>query len=397
MRFLILFLCLPLTTFSQRTINAEQFFAFGLSEHQVTSSPNYGDVNFPWIDRYEFRTETNDFELDKQEYLIRLTPSTGKIRNAQKALYRQMVNAPDIDGQEMYCDHKLALHLDWLSLHINKENQALLDELVIILNDKLSIYEKKVGTLEFNPEDLVNLYTEKSDIEIALNKLQLKWDYLLDKYNLQNYVINFGEFISIETISRLLAENMLSINESEMVDQKTEYRKQLLQKEIELEASEKKRIFDFLQLKYSGPNSDPFQERVSLGVGFQLSNSGSKKLKMQELKLEQDALNRKAERETEKKKTKLNTTETKLQNDIKAFSHFQKTIEEERSELKKLSNSISRKEGTSPLFLLNIEERHLKMKMKSLNKTEDLLKEYLKYLQESGVMCQGETVNYLNQ
>jgi hypothetical protein len=101
-----------------------------------------------------------------------------------------------------------------------------------------------------------------------------------------------------------------------------------------LEASEKKRVFDFLQLKYSGPNSDPFQERVSLGLGFQLSNSGSKKLKMQELKLEQEALNLKSERVIQDKKLKLNTFENELQNDIKAFSHFQKTIEEERTELK---------------------------------------------------------------
>jgi hypothetical protein len=333
--------------------------------------------------------------MDKQEYTFRLSPSTAKIRHAQKAFYEEMMNAPDFDGQEIYCDLILSLHIDWLSLFILDKNRSALDELEVILSDKQTIYERMVGTYEFEPEKLVNLQTEMSDIEIARNKLKLELDYLLNKYNLQNQELDFSDFITVEAISEYLENNLISLNEFEYVDLESEYKNQLLIKEMELETSEKKQLVDFVQLKYNGPHTDDLQERLSVGLGFQLSNSGSQKLKMQELQIEQEELNRKSERRIKEKQAKLIILENKLLTDIQAFFHFQQTMQEERTLLKNLSNKISEKEGTSPLFLLDIEERHVDTKIKSLNKKEDLIKDYLKYLYQSDKVCQSDFSNFL--
>ena len=395
MRLSIFFLLLPFVCFSQQTITAEQFFSFGLSNFESIENTAGKRVNFPWIDRYELRTETSDFDFDKQEYTFRVSPSTAKIRSAQKAYYEAMRNAPDFEGQEIYCDLVLSLHIDWLSLFILQENQSILDDLAVILNDKQTIYERMAGTYEFDPEKLVKLQTEKSDIQVSLNQLELERDYLLNHYDLQDQELDFGDFITVEAMSTWLANNLLSLNASGMTDQETAYKKQLLLKEMELESSENKRLIDFVQLKYNGPHSDALQERVSIGLGFQLSKSGSQKLKMQELQIEQEELNRKSERNMQENQEKLSTLENKLQSDIQAFFHFQKIMEEERAQLQKLSGQIAQKEGSSPLLLLDIEERHLAMKLKSLNQKEDLLRDYLRYLQQSDKMCQSEFVNYL--
>ena len=204
MRLFFLFFLFPVCCLSQQTINAEQFFALGLSKYQEAEKPVVKKVNFPWIDRYEFRTETRDFDLDEQEYTFRVSPSTAKIRSAQKAYYEEMRNAPDFDGQEIYCDLILSLHMDWLSLFILNENKSVMDELLVILNDKHSIYEKMMGTYEFDLQKLLKLQTEKSDMEIAMNKIKLEHDYLLNKYNIQNQEIDFGDFISVEAISEYL-------------------------------------------------------------------------------------------------------------------------------------------------------------------------------------------------
>lgn len=395
MRLSIFFLLLPFVCLSQQTITAEQFFSLGLSNFESIENTAGKRVSFPWIDRYELRTETSDFDFDKQEYTFRVSPSTAKIRSAQKAYYEAMRNAPDFEGQEIYCDLVLSLHIDWLSLFILQENQSILDDLAVILNDKQTIYERMAGTYEFDPEKLVKLQTEKSDIQISLNQLELERDYLLNHYDLQDQELDFGDFITVEAMSTWLANNLLSLNASGMTDQETAYKKQLLLKEMELESSENKRLIDFVQLKYNGPHSDALQERVSIGLGFQLSKSGSQKLKMQELQIEQEELNRKSERNMQENQEKLSTLENKLQSDIQAFFHFQKIMEEERAQLQKLSGQIAQKEGSSPLFLLDIEERHLAMKLKSLNQKEDLLRDYLRYLQQSDKMCQSEFVNYL--
>lgn len=396
MRLSIFFLFSPLICFAQQTIGAEQFFARGLSNFKQIEKSAGEAINFPWVDKYEFRTETRDFDLKEQEYTFRLSPNSAKIRNAQKAYYEEMRNAPDLDGQEIYCDYISSLHLDWLSLFFLTERQEALNKLLVVLNDKQVTYEKMMGTNEFDPEKLIKLKTEKSDLEIALNKLNLKQNTLLNKHNIQGQEIDFENFITIENISDYLQNNILSLSEVEIADAEIAHKKELLLKEIDLEMSEEKRLVDFVQLKYNGPHSDPFQERVSLGLGFQLANSASKKLKMQELRIEQEELDIKAARNGQEKQEKLITLEHKLQSNIQAFFYFQETMQEERTQLQQLSEKIARKQGTSPLLLLNIEERYLDTQIKSLNEKEDLVKDYLKYLQQSGKMCQSNFVNYLH-
>ena len=396
MRLTIFYILIPYLCFSQPTINAEQFFSQGLTSfEQATTSANE-NVKFPWIEQYELRTETSDFEFDRQEYTFRVAPSTRKIRNAQQALYNTMKNAPDADGQEIFCDLVLDLHSDWLTLFILNENKKVMDQLAIILADKQTVYEKMVGTLEFDPQKLLRLEIEKSEMEIELNEINQEQKYILDKYNIPNQEIEFGNFATVETITKYLANtSLLNQNESAFIDLATAHKQQLLTKEIELESAEKQRILDFAQLKYNGPHSDLVRERISMGLGFQLSTSGNTKLKIQELKIEQEELNRESIRNIQENKENINTIANKLQSDIQIYYHFQKTIEDERIQLQKLSSKIAQKEGLSPLFLLDIEERYLSMQIKSLNIKEDLLNEFLKYLHQSNKMCQTDFVNYL--
>ncbi len=396
MRLFIFYLLLPSICFSQSSIDAEQFFDLGRSQFEQTEKPELEPLYFPWINQYELRTESRDFDLASQEYTFRLSPSTGKIRKAQKAYYEQMKNAPDFEGQENYCDLLLSLHVDWLALFILQEQKNVKDELVAILDDQQTIYERMVGTLEFDPQKLIKLQTDRSDSKIGINKLVLKQAALLNKYNLQNQDIDFVGFATIESISKNLERATLySINPVELMDLKTEHKKQLLLKEIELESAEKKQLIDFAQIKYTGPHSDALQERLSVGLGFQISNAGSDKLKMQKLQLEKEELNRKSEWDVQEKKEKLNMLEYGLRQDIQAYFDFQGIREEERGQLQNLGEKIAQKEGVSPLFLLEIAERNLSMKDKSLNKKEDLFKSYLKYLQQSGDMCQSDFINYL--
>ncbi len=395
MRQAIFLLLLPWVGLAQPTINADQFFALGLSNFKQIEKSTTEEVHFPWIDRYEFRTETRDFDFDEQEYTFRVTPSTAKIRNAQKNLFEEMRNKPDFEGQEIYCDYVFSLHNDWLSLLILSEHIDILHELEVLLQDKQSVYEKMLGTYEFAPERLVKLRTERSDLEISLNRCLLEKDFLLDKYNLQNQEIDFNNFITIEAISAYLTNDIPSLKKAETVDLEIAHKQQLLSKEIELESSEKKQLIDFVQFRYNGPHSDAWRERLSVGLGFQLSTSGNRKLKMQELQIEQEELKQESKRNIREKQEKLILFEKKLQGDIQAYFHLQKIAQEERGQLQTLSTKIAQKEGSSPLVLLDIEERHLRLKLKALNNKEDLIRDYLEYLRQSDTMCQPTFINYL--
>lgn len=394
----LLFFCLFLPAFSQAQpgVNADQFFALGLSAFKPWEKQEGEEVNFPWINQYEFRTETRDFDMDEQEYTFRLSPSTAKIRRAQRSLYRELRNAPDFEEQEIYCDLVLSLHLDWLSLSILNEKRRVMDDLAAVLQDRQTIYAKMAGSYELDPEKLLKLQTELSDLEIELKEIQLEWDYLLNKYEIQDQEIIFDDLIAMEAVSEALTASLLSSNQAEMVDPEAEYKEQLLVREMELESSENKRLVDFVQLKYNGPHSDALQERLSVGLGFQLSNSGSNKLKMQELQIEREELLRKSGRKMQEKQQYLQQIRNKLLSDLQAFFHLQEIMKEEKARLQELGDKIAQKEGSSPLFLLEMEGRRLSMEIKSLRQKEELLSDYLKYLRRSDAMCRSDFVNYLN-
>lgn len=396
MRLIFFFLLFPFCALTQQTIDADLFFVTGLSTFQKSEQADRENINFPWIDRYEFRTESRDFELDRQEYTVRVTPSTSKIRKAQKALYNDLVNVPDFEEQEMRCDHFYDLHIDWLSLFILNEQKNILDGMEILIADKESIYKKMIGTYEIDPQKIINLRTDKSDIRIELNNILVRQDYLLNKYELKDGRLIFDDFISIEAISNLLSGPALTDSETPDLDPKITYKQSLLAKELELEEAEKKKLIDFVQFKYNGPHDDLLRERFSVGLGFQIFNSGSTKLKMEELKIEQEELNREFARATKQKETETITLKNKLQRDLQAYFYFQQTIKEERTELQQFSKNIAQSEGTSPLLLLDIEERNLSLQLEALKLKAKLLEDYLDYLNDSDQMCGNEFVNFLS-
>lgn len=395
----LLFFLLFCSTFcqAQQILTADEFITNGLSNYEELKSTAGENLRFPWIENYEFRTETRDFDFEQQQYTLRVSPSTSKIRKAQKAYADELRNAPDVDGQEIYCDLKLQLHLDWLNLYILNEQKSYISDLLIILNDKKTIYERIIGTYDFDPSKVMKLQTDRSDMEATLNKIQLEEEYLLGIYNIQDRELDFSDFISPESILDFLNNDSNLSTEEFPVDMQSAYETALILKEMELESSEEKKWVDFVQLRYRGPHSDAFQERLALGIGFQLSNSGNAKLKMQELQLELEEIETEVERDKQDRQGKIDLSSTQLKFDLKEYFLFQNIISAEREELQKLSEAVSKRQDASPFFFLDIEERNLVMKIKSLNKKEDILRDYLFFVKDLDQMCQSNTSNYLTQ
>ena len=57
-----------------------------LDNSSERSLPN-NQFNPSWIDGMDIRTETDEFEFNRQRYLIRVSPNTPKIRAAQSNLH----------------------------------------------------------------------------------------------------------------------------------------------------------------------------------------------------------------------------------------------------------------------------------------------------------------------
>ena len=230
LRVVALFICCPLVLFAQQKIDAAQFFELGLLDRSEVENGKKEVVKFPLIEEYELRTQSDEFDFVRQQYTFRLSPSTRKKRDAQKALYEQLANVPDFDLQKSYCDNRIEVQADWLLLFLLQDQQKMLDGLNKILQDKQIVYEKMAGVDDFDFQKIVKLQSDKSELAIAINKLQLEQDFVLAKYNIGESNLDFTNFISIEKIA-----SGLDLKGTEMInDTKSKYEKEILARRVGL-------------------------------------------------------------------------------------------------------------------------------------------------------------------
>ena len=398
--FLVVFLLAfsYLSIFAQQNINTQTFFNKGLEElkDQTSTSPHSSiksPLKFPWIEEYQLRTESRDFKLREQEYTFRISPSNFKKRKALKDLSKHLYQKPDFERQEIYCDGIADLYADWLGLYLIQENLQILANLNQILEDEQKVYEKMLGALEVDLNKLVKLQTDKSDIAIAVNELQLEEALIRKKYGLEEAQLNFADFVGIADIERRLQGDDLGVQV--LADPERAYEKEFLERELEVEKGEKKQILDFVQFRYRGPHQDDFAEKMSMGLGLQFPKSSNQKLKMAELKLELEELELEEKRQQEEVEVETAENKEQLLMRLQSYQFYQKTTIEERASLQNLGTKIAQQQGFNPLLLLDIEERHLETQVKSLKKREAIFYDFLQYLEESNRMCGEEFVNYL--
>ena len=393
MRLALIIIFWPFFCFSQDTIDVEHFFSIGLSKHIQGKNIDAKTVNFPWIEEYEFRTETSDFEPEKQEYLFRISPSTPRKRKAQSDLLEHIVSAPDFNNNEQYCDRLYSIYSDWITLQNLQAESEAFEDLIIIIQDRQRIYDRLIDIYQFDFEKLIELQGEISDVQIALKNIELSRSQLFKKYNLPLSFVDKRSLIEVDDITDFLISN--NFTSEVYLDAKSNYELELIDKEIELEMAEQNQFFDFAQIRYDGPHDDLLSERLSVGIGLRLATSGNRKLKIQELQLDQHDIELQNERRMHRRLERTNAAKQKLLADIQAYDFFKKVVGAERNKLITLGAQISSKEGFEPLVLLDIEQRYVSTRLQKLNMEEDIYSDYIKLLRLHGNICQNQDINYL--
>ncbi len=389
MRLTAFFLCLPLFCFSQPTLDFEQFLAKNMSAAADVRSREVDGEKFPWFDKWEFRTETNDFDWQRQEYTLRVSPNSPAIRKAQQLYLEELRQAPVMVENGLRCEDFLELHQDWISLFALEKKVALLRALDSVLDKKLQIATKMAEAFTLEPDKILDIRAELGELELAIRKMQLERDFLIDKYHLGDYQLDFHDLVSMDSIKLYLQQisvQSLSV-EPEMLALMQEQR--MLQREMDLEKAERKKVIDFLQLRYNGPHDDPWKERLSIGLGFQLSNSGSQKLKIQKLLIEQSELKREMERKKQRQQEKMEELRFKLQRDIQLYEAFHTMNEEAFAKQKEFGMKAAQSPKYSPLYLLTVESKKIEAEIDLIDLQVDILKAFFLLAKENGRLCQG--------
>lgn len=384
---------------AQKVISDTEFLALGKQSLTVSSVSEKLDFletkdhSLPLIQELEIRTETNDFDIKEQEYVVRLSPNLPHQQRAQDAFHASFIRLTELEIQKRLHQDLSEKYAQIVDYHFLPKINSDLKALEKLYQQKSIVLKQRVGSLDFDINQIIEaeeqFFKIQEDIlskEQAFNSLSKT---LKSNQNIDSLKTNFVTPTQITAIiSNDYAFNFLETQESQS-------ERDLLQKEYGIEMAAIKNPLDFVQARYSARNSDPFREEFSIGLGFKLPFQGDKKMDLLELEYEQ--LEKQKEEITDSKEQKIavNNSRQRIENYLSQYALLEN--QDKNSQARYTLDQLRKLRDTSPEQIINLQEILLKRQLKLHQLEYKIYREYAKWLRLSELTIARPLQNHLSK
>ena len=368
-----------------QTVDVRQFFRRGQLLLPTTETIATDQrPRTPFIDSYDLRTETDEYNYQQQEYTIRFNFSSPGRARAQRAMYQQLLLQPPEDEQEASCERIEDLYRDWVQLYLLQRERATADSLLLVLADRQRVTERYAAALRGDPDDQLRLLTDRSDLLLARERGERRETLLRTSYLLGGDSLDFAGFPSVESISSQLAA---AGSMADLPDVKTAYELSLIDREIALELAEERQLLDFLQLRYRANPRREFREKFTIGIALRIRDGGDRKLKLRELYLEKEQLEREGSLGRQLQQAEQTVSAAALRTALETYAAVDTILLEEERALDRLARTVAQREDVDPRFLLKVTAQRLERELDRLAALERVLDTYLEWRAARGELC----------
>lgn len=356
--------------------------------------------NLALINELEFRTETDELDLSRQEYMMRLGFTNKKSRRAQDAITQNHIQYYQLQGEavaEMELINRYELILAWQK---TQSKFTYLETSKPLLVDQKTVYQRLLeSSLDLDIKDLLKVESELQELERGLLQLRLTQESIARQLvgsnpSSDDLSLDSANWISWSTMSFVLEKvNLLPNQNLALALQQSELDKERLN--LALEKVESAQILDFVQLKYSGRETQTIQQEFSLGIGISIPTKASSRQKLNEAQLDIFDEQYKQALLQAKVDQKILDYYTEYDQLAAAYQLLQQQIAS--NDLAGTLESYRNTGIVTPINLLRIKEIMLK-DQRSLQKIEDearLL--FIKIVAIKGLLNQSPRTNYLSE
>ena len=340
-----------------------------------------------WIDEIELRTETEDFDLAKEEYLFRFSPSTFRIRRAQSRLVELAREEGRLSRSEFAARATRYLLEELFAIRRLQAELPLQRRLQAVYGDERTLISGLLEEGEYDLQDLLQIEAQLQKIELDLHDQE----FALQLWAEDGALPQTESLIAIRTIAGQLGTAPLPTGDY----RDEELKRARLQTEVELEKAERNRILDFLQVRYNGPHSDLLAERLNVGLGIQLPFSGSSKLKLEELRVEQLQHEQELQQDRTLDSLRLRERLRDLRLLTGRWQQLSGQIEAQTRQWESLRSRGLDVAFDSPELLLFQEEALLKKRLALLELEDEIYRAYLALLDQTGLLITENPVRDL--
>ncbi len=394
---------IPLFTFGQVPIS--DFLKSYQTEEAVNfqssklNSLNQSSFNLAYVEKLEFRTETNEFDWRKQEFLVRASPNSRKHVKTQRQ-YQKTVSY--ITQMELAIAKNQALRKRYdliVDVIYLKEILSLKNKYAQLLSDKVTLLRRSISLADFDVMELIEAeddvqknVRETMDIMNAIittdNSIQRIFP-LLEEKGIENV-----NFITVNDIKLFLKKSNISkvVHPQLEVQSGKVYNKML---EYEWEVAKTKFSLGFVQAQYGYDSNDNFRKSFSIGIGFDIPFKSMGRIELNELEISIH------ENESEFRNLKNEISEGRfrqrqeLENLIRKYDLVNQQLKEGQSEyaLKEYQKIAE----APPKAIVKLRENTLRTELLLKTLEYNIVQTYIEYLDYAGLIGQEPFRNYLEK
>ncbi len=389
--------------FSQKTFTSTQLLAnqpnaaLNTLLNENTQYLKESKQSMPLVNQMEFRTETDELDINRQEFLFRMSFNNNKARKVQNELTQNNILHYELKNQ-LLDESKLAKRYDQLiEWHYAHEELKFLDEKRLILEDKKTIYQKSLdNSLKVDIEDLLKIEESLQEIRRSVLHFEHQKSFsiqqLIHEQDTSDCQLEADNWISIETMQTVL--NEIKELPSHNLTQAFQHAK-LDQVELgyDMEKAKSRQVLDFVQIKYGNRMDLEFHREWALGVGLKIPHKAGSRVKLNKEKLNIFDEKYKQQLLDSDIEERLVTYFLDFNALVKEYQLVEQFISDNR--LEETYKKYSAAGGVHPLTLLRIKESILnnRQELKKIEKEACLI--FLEILKYKGKLFQAPFTNYL--
>lgn len=404
----LLFCCLHLVICSgQLLITSDSIFASARQDrkleayNQQMAYMQQSNLNLPFVDQISLRTETDRFDISKQEYLARVSVNGFNEMHQQRLLHES--SAASKGGMQRVFWHEVLLERYEVIAAYRQVQRELgtYRKLQLVYEDKVNVLKKlAVYSVDADVEELIetefdldNLLLEIAESDALVGQLHQAIEvlYPLDSIDWQLDTSGFITPAQIEVVITGLPQTILYnpeiIEKQARIDQLTA--------EYNYEKAKSNQVFDFFQVRYANLPFAELERELSVGIGLNLPFRGSSRVNMSELSIDKNAAGQNMqlyiadlEREVKNGRAQIVALGRRFR-----LAHQQWQDSQARFTLEHPANV----QADGPMILLNARELQLKREQTLMDIEREMLELYLEILDWTGQLSEAPVVNYLSK
>ena len=355
--------------------------------------------NLPFIEKLELRTETNDFNFRKQEYLIRVSPNSLKSMRTQKQ-YQETVQYMTKMELEATQNEALRMRYDLIVDYVfQKKILAVKYKQQALLKDKITLLKRSISLPDFDILELIEAEDDQQENQRDIMDLENAIITLVNSIHISKSPIQADSFkvLDIKDLKKILIEHQpnKTVNHPLLKVQSAKAYNRIL--EYEWEAAKSKISLAYFQTKYAYDDApvDGFRKSVSVGFGFDIPFKSAGRLDLNELQigiLESESQYRNFKTQLiDQKQSSLN----RLNNLIQKHALVSDQLKEGQAEF--VLKEYQKIAETPPKAIVKLRENTLRTTLLVQELEYKIMQSFIEYLDYSGLLIQRPLKNYLSE